>query len=169
MCYLQDKRRFFARLEGDAPDNAQATLGRPGSQDRSHPEHSPSPAQDAAGQTARSASDGSDGGDLSAYLGPKLGEGVERQEQRAGDSQEEGQEPPLWKLAFSANTATLTVDSGAGGAPGRSLGDSLELPRSIVLQGGADAPATEQAGAAGKPAAAGRLDGSRPEPPAPII
>ncbi len=112
--YLQDKRRFFARLEGDAPDNGQATLGRPGSQDRSHPEHSPSPAQDAAGQTARSASDGSDGGDLSAYLGPKLG-----REQRAADSQEEGQEPPLWKLAFSANTATLTVDSAAAAAPGR--------------------------------------------------
>ena len=68
--------------------------------------------------------------------------------------QEEGQEPPLWKLAFSANTATLTVDSAAAAAPGRSLGDSMELPRSIVLQGGAGAPAAEQAGAAGSRAAA---------------
>jgi hypothetical protein len=106
----EDKRQFFARLD------ASTGLGviRGPSQPTSLPE---------AETCDPLSSDGSRHEDtsLAAYLNPAT---------VAPPGAESETEPtPVWKLAFSADSAALVVAQ-----PSNAVADSLELPRSIVLQ-----------------------------------
>lgn len=103
----EDKRQFFARL--DASTGLDAI--------RASSQQMPDLNNCNPGSSAGSAQEDTS---LSAYLNPAM---------TVPPAAESEPEPtPVWKLAFSSDSAALVAQ------PSASVADSLELPRSIVLQ-----------------------------------
>lgn len=105
----EDKRQFFAQL--DASTGLDAIRGP--SQQTLLPEAK-------SLDPVTSAGSGREDSSLAAYLNPATVD--------PPGAEPESESTPVWKLAFSAESAALVAQ------PSNSVADSLELPRSIVLQ-----------------------------------
>ena len=119
----EDKRLFFARLDASTGLDVVRSAPQPVQQSANSldlPQAQPPQQSDDAPNSEGSA----EGSGLAAYLNASA-------PHADTEATAEPEQAPVWTLAFSADTATLKP---AGPADGTTLADSLELPRSIVLQ-----------------------------------
>ena len=114
----EDKRRFFARLDASTGLDAVRQPPQPAPQQEALPQQQQQHQHDNTEQRmGSSAGSAEEDGSLAAYLNAS-----------SSPQPAEPEQTPVWKLAFSADTAALIAQ------PTGSVADSLELPRSIVLQ-----------------------------------